>query len=158
MRVWFSKIQAFHFFGLLNFFFQFLWTCLSKYRWKDMTGRMKHFEQQISSSLCSVLYQVVHPKKVPYSYWTKLWPTQIWNVCYSETKNKNKNKNKNKKKKPKTKTKQNKTKKQKNKNKNAYRSGIPICHKLWDTEFFFFSLILCYTLTHTEIARVYWLL
>ena len=43
---------------------------------------------------------------------SKLWPTQIWHVFCSE-----------KKKKP------------------AFRSGLPICHKLWDIAFiFFFSL------------------
>ena len=53
--------------------------------------------------------------------WTKLWPNQIWNICCG--------KKKKKKKKP-------------LKKKNVFRSGFPICHKLWDIEFFFFSLIL----------------
>ena len=59
--VWFSEIQGLNFFCLLNFFPVFLWTCLSKYTRKDMTDTMKHFEQQASSTLCSVLY-LVHPK------------------------------------------------------------------------------------------------
>ena len=59
-----AKFQAFNYFCLLKsffFFFSFLWTCLSKYRWKDMTDTIKHFEQQTSSTLFSVLY-LVHPK------------------------------------------------------------------------------------------------
>ena len=48
-------------FLLAYFFFQVLWICLSKYTRKDMTDTMKHFEQQTSSTLCSVLY-LVHPK------------------------------------------------------------------------------------------------
>ena len=73
---------------MLILFLHFLWTCLSKYRWKDMTDTITHFEQQISSTLCSALY-LVHPKiKFHISYWTKLWTTQIWNVCCSEKKEK----------------------------------------------------------------------
>ena len=64
VHVWFSKIQGLIFFCcfcLLNFFSRFLWACSSKYTRKDMTDTMKHFEQQTSSTLCSVLY-LVHPK------------------------------------------------------------------------------------------------
>ena len=53
--------SRFEFFLLAYFFFQFFWTCLSKYTRKDMSDTMKHFEQQTSSTLCSVLY-LVHPK------------------------------------------------------------------------------------------------
>ena len=70
---------------MLHYFFfpVFLWTCLSKYTWNDMTDTIKHFEQQTSSTLCSVMY-LVHPKiKFHLSYWTKLWPTQILHVCCS---------------------------------------------------------------------------
>ena len=55
---------------------------------------------------------------------SKLWPTQIWHVCCSEKKNK-----------------QQRQKKKKVKKKNAFRSGLPICHELWDMAFIFFSLI-----------------
>ena len=48
-----AKFKVWIFFCLL--------TCLSKYTRKDMTDTMKHFEQQTSSTLCSVLY-LVHPK------------------------------------------------------------------------------------------------
>ena len=51
---------------------------------------------------------------------SKLWPTQIWHFCCSEKKKK--------KKKPTLK-------------KTAFRSGLPICHELWDIAFIFFSLI-----------------
>ena len=86
---------------LLAFVSRFLWTYLSKYRWKDMTDTIKQFEQQTSWTLCSVLY-LVHPKiKFHISYWTKLWPTQ-----------KKKKVNK-------------KVKKKKKKKKNAVRSGFP---------------------------------
>ena len=62
--------SRFFFFCLLDFLFQFLWTCLSKYTWKNVTDTIKHFEQQTSSTLCSVLY-LVHPKiKFHISYWT----------------------------------------------------------------------------------------
>ena len=41
---------------------------------QDMADTIKHFVQQISSNLCSVLY-LVHPQiKVHISYETKLWP------------------------------------------------------------------------------------
>ena len=84
----------------LHIFFQFLWTCLSKYTWNDMTDTIKDLKQHTSSTLYSVLY-LVHPKiKFHISYWTKLWPTQIWNVCCS-WKNKQTNKTKKKKKKKK---------------------------------------------------------
>ena len=56
-----AKFKVWLFFACLIFFFSFLWTCLSKYTRKDMTDTMKHFEQQTSSTLCSVLY-LVHPK------------------------------------------------------------------------------------------------
>ena len=48
------------FFACIIFYPVFLWTCLSKYTRKDMIDTMKHFEQQTSSILCSVLY--LHPK------------------------------------------------------------------------------------------------
>ena len=95
----------FFFCFLLAYFFPifFLWTCLIKYRWKYITDTIKHFEQQTSSTLCVVLY-LVHPKiKFHISYWTKLWPTQIWNVCCSEKTNKQTNKKTLKKKKKKKK-------------------------------------------------------
>ena len=47
VRVWFSKIEGLNFFSLLNFFFQFLWTCLSKYTWKDMTDTIEHFKHRL---------------------------------------------------------------------------------------------------------------
>ena len=47
---------------------------------------------------------------------SKLWPTQIWHVCYSE-----------KKKKKTLKT-------------TAFRSGLSICHELWDIAFIFLPL------------------
>ena len=77
---------------------------------------MKHFEQQTSSTLCSVLY-LAHPK-IKFHI-SKLWQTQIWHVCCSG-----------------------KTKKQNKKpfKKTAFRSGLPICHELWDIAFIFFSL------------------
>ena len=89
-------------FFFLHIFFQFLWTCLSKYTWNDMTDTIKHLKQHTSSTLYSVLY-LVHPKiKFHISYWTKLWPTQIWNVCCSwKNKQTNKQTNKTKKKKKK---------------------------------------------------------
>ena len=57
-----TKFKLFIFF--LKFFSSFFYelACLSKYKWEDMTDIIKHFEQQTSSTLCSVLYQVVHPK------------------------------------------------------------------------------------------------
>ena len=69
---------------------------------------MKHFEQQTSSTLCSVLY-LAHPK-IKFHI-SQLWPTQIWHVCCSGKK-KQKNKKQNK---QKNKTKQNKTKQKKKK-------------------------------------------
>ena len=92
VHVWFSKIQAFwFFFCLLIFFFSFLclWISLSKYTWRYMTDTVKHFEQQISSTLCFVY--LFHPKiKFLILFWTKLWLTQIWHVCCSEKKKKKK--------------------------------------------------------------------
>ena len=55
-----AKFKLLIFFLLSYFFSSFLWTCLSKYTWKDTTDTIKHFVQQTSSTLCSVLY-LVHP-------------------------------------------------------------------------------------------------
>ena len=83
------------FFACLIFFFSFLWTFLSsKYTRKDMTNTMKHFEQQTSSTLCSVLY-LAHPK-IKFHI-SKLWPTQILHVCCSGKKKKKKKKKRSKK-------------------------------------------------------------
>ena len=82
-----------------------------------MTDTMKHFEQQTSSTLCSVLY-LVHPKS-----------SSIFQSCYrlkSDTSAAQKKQNKTKEKKQ-NKTKQKKTKQKK---KTAFRSGLPICHEL----------------------------
>ena len=84
-----------------------------------MTDTMKHFEQQTSSTLVFCLVSCSSKIKFHIS---KLWPTQIWHVCCSEKKKKKK--------------------KKKTLKKNAFRSGLPICHKLWDIAFIFFSLIL----------------
>ena len=110
-----AKSKVWNFFACLIFFFSFLWAFLSKYTRKDMTNTMKHFEQQTSSTLCSVLY-LAHPK-IKFHI-SKLWPTQIWHVCCSRKK------------------------KKKTFKKTAFRSGLPICHELWDIAFIFFSLIL----------------
>ena len=107
-----SRFESF----LLAYFFSFFWwTCLSKYTRKDMTDTMKHFEQQTFSTQRSVLHPVHSKIKLHIS---KLWPTQIWHVCFSGKK------------------------KLKKKKKNAIRSGLPIWHKFWDIAFFFFSLII----------------
>ena len=76
-----------------------------------MTDTMKHFEQQTSSILCSVLY--LHPKA-----------SSIFQSCdllKSDTYAAQKKKKKKKKK---------KTLKKKKKKKTALRSGLPICHEL----------------------------
>ena len=46
-----------------------------------MTDTVKHFKQQTSSSLCSVLY-LVHPK-IKFHI-SRLWTTKIWHVCCLE--------------------------------------------------------------------------
>ena len=77
----------------------------------------KHFEQQTSSPLCSVLY-LVHPKSS--------------SICQSRDRlksdttaaRKKQHKAKTKNKKPLNK------KNKKQKTKNAFRSGLPICHEL----------------------------
>ena len=103
----------FEFFLFAWFFFQFFMTCLSKNIRKGMTDTMKHYEQQTSSTLVFCLVSCSSKIKFHIS---KLWPTQIWHVCCSEKK------------------------KKKNVKKNAFRSGLPICHELWDITFIFFSL------------------
>ena len=81
-----AKFKLWICFACLFFFSVFLWTYLSKYRWKDMTDTIKHFEQT-SPTLCSDLYLCYSKIKFHISYRTKLWPTQIWNVCCSTKKN-----------------------------------------------------------------------
>ena len=89
-----------------------LWTCLSKYTRKDMTDTMKHFEQQTSSTLCSVLY-LVHPKS-----------SSIFQSCEqlksdtsgAQKKKQNKKKQTNK-----------QTKKKNPVRQTTFRSGLPIC-------------------------------
>ena len=68
-----------------------------------MTDTMKHFEQQTSSTLCSVLY-LVHPKS-----------SSIFQSC-ERLKSDTSAAQGGKKKKP--------------VKKNAFRSGLPICHEL----------------------------
>ena len=83
-----AKFKLFNFFFSLPLFFSsFLWTFLSKYTWKNMTETIKHFGQQTSSTLCSVLYLVHQKIKFHISYWPNLWLTQIWHVCCSGKKN-----------------------------------------------------------------------
>ena len=77
-----------------------------------MTDTIKHFEQQTSSTLCSVLYPV-HPKIKFHNFHTE----QSCDRLKSDTSAAQR----------KNKTKQNK---QKTFKKIAFRSGLPICHKL----------------------------
>ena len=67
-----------------------------------MTDTMKHFEQQTSSTLCSVFY-LVHPKS-----------SSIFQSCDRL----------------KSDTSAAQEKKKKNVRKTAFRSGFPICHEL----------------------------
>ena len=106
-----SKFKVWFFFTCL-IFFQFFMTCLSKNTRKGMTETMKHYEHQTSSTLVFCLVSCSSKIKFHIS---KLWPTQIWHVCCSE--------------------------KKKTLKKNAFRSGLPICHELWDITFIVFSLI-----------------
>ena len=112
--VWQNSSFYFIYF-LLIFFSIFLWTCLSKYRWKDMTDTIKHFEQQTSSTLRSVLY-LVHPKIKFHIFKLNkvVTDSNLKHLLLGGEK--------------------------KNIKKNVFRSGFPICHKLWDI--FFFSLAL----------------
>ena len=80
---------------------------------------MKHFEQQISSTLCSVLY-LVHPKS-----------SSIFQSCERLKSDASAAQKKKKKKKNLLK-------------KNAFRSGLPICHELWDIAFIFLALFCLY--------------
>ena len=116
VRVQFSTIQAFYFLAWLIFFQFFLWTCLSKYRWNDMRDTIKHSEQQTSSTMCSVLY-LVHPK-IKFHIYTE--QSCDWLKLKLSVAQKKKKKKVIKKKK-----------------KMHNRSSFPICHKLWDMEFFF---------------------
>ena len=113
-----AKSKVWIFFACLIFFFSFIWTCSSKYTRKDMTDTMKHFEQQTSSTLCSVFKCLVScsaKNQVP--YFKAVTDSNLTLLLLRR-------------------------KKKKPLKKNAFRSGLPICHELWDIAFiFFFSLM-----------------
>ena len=110
-----SRFDLF-FFCLLNFFFSFLWTCSSKYTRKDMTDTVKHFVQQTSSTLCSVFKCLVScSSKNQVPYFKAVTDSNLTRLLLRREK--------------------------KTLKKNAFRSGLPICHELWDIAFIFFSLI-----------------
>ena len=89
------------------FFVSFLRTCLSKYTRKDITETMKHFEQQTSSTLCSLLY-LTHPKSS--SIFQSCDRLKFGTSAALKKKKIQTNKQNKKRKKP------------------AFRSGLPICH------------------------------
>ena len=169
VRFWFSKIQDFNFFCVL-IFFQFLWTCLSKYTWKNVIDTIKHFKQQTSSTsstLCSVLY-LVHPKIKLHQKCSKnqvtpeifhyspiLGRSSIWDLKYTFSRRaggggggrKVKNKKQNKTKKNNQKQKNNQTNKQtkntkqnKTKTKKKHLGQVFQFVTSFETELFFFSL------------------
>ena len=112
-----AKFKLLIFFLLAYIFFSFLWTCLSKYRWKDMADTIKHFEQQ--TSVFCILSCILFIQKSSSLFHTE----QSCDRLKFET-----SAAQEKKKKKKTMLKR-----------TAFRSGFPICLKLWDN-FFFFSL------------------
>ena len=84
-----------------------------------MADSIKHFVQRTSLTLCSVLYLFIH-KSSSLFHTEKSCGRPKFDTSAAQKKQKQKTK---------------KTKK------NAFRSGLLICHKLWDTEFFSFSLM-----------------
>ena len=113
-----AKSKVWNFFACLIFFFTFLYelSCqnIQEKIWQTQWNTLNN-RLQTSSTLYSVLY-LAHPK-IKFHI-SKLWPTQIWHVCCSGKK-----------------------KKKKTFKKTAFRSGLPICHELWDIAFIFFSLM-----------------
>ena len=88
---------------------------------------MKHSEQQTSSTLCSVLY-LVHPKS------SSIFQSCEWlNLTRLLLRKKKKKK------------------KKKTVKKTAFRSGLPICHELWDIAFIFYSLTTYYNCASSDI-------
>ena len=83
---------------------------------------------------CCVLSCILFIHKSSFLFHTEKVVTDPNLTCLLLRKNQKKKQNK---------TKQNKTKKN-IKKKNAFKSGLPICPKLWDIQFFSFSLIFTY--------------
>ena len=108
-----AKFKVWILFACLIFFSSFLWTCLSKYKRKDMIDTMKYFERQTSSTLRSVLYLFIQ-NQAP--YFKAVNDSNLTRLLLK------------------------KKRKKKPVKKNAFRSGLPICHELWDIAFIFFSL------------------
>ena len=107
------KFKVWIFFACLIFSSSFFMTCLSKNTRKDMTDTMKHFEQQTSSTLVFCLVSCT--SKIKFHIFQSC--DQLKSDTFA-------------------------AQKKKNVKKNAFRSGLPICHELWDIAFIFFSLIL----------------
>ena len=106
--------SRFEFFCLLNFFSSFFMNLLVKIykkRYDRHNGTLWK-----TDFLNSVFCLVSCSSKIKFHI-SKLWPTQIWHVCCSEKKQTNKRVKK-----------------------NGFRSGLPICHELWDIAFIFSAL------------------
>ena len=118
VRVWFSKIQGLNFFCLLNFFFQFFMNLLVKIYRKRYD---RHNETLWTTDFFnSVFYLVSCSSKNQVPYFKDVTDSNLTRLLLRKKKKK---------------------KKTLKKKKNAFRSGLPICHKLWDIPFIFFSLM-----------------
>ena len=109
--IWFSKIQACDFF-LLIFFFSFFMNWLVKIYMKrhDRHNKTLWTTNFFNSVFCLVSRSSKY--QVPYFILNKVMTNSNLKCLLLREKKINK--------------------------KNAFRSGFPICHKLWDIEFFFF--------------------
>ena len=124
--VWFSKIQAFHFFQFFFFFFFFfaqiffpVFTNLAvKIYMKRYDGHNKtHWATDFFNSVVwyILILHLVHPKiKFRILYWNKVVTDSNLTILLGEGEQK----------------------------KTYLESGLPICHKLWDIEFLLLLLLL----------------
>ena len=107
-----AKFKVWNFFACLIFFSIFLWTCLSN----NKKRHDRHNETLWTTDFFNSVFCLVHPKS-----------SSIFQSCErlkSDT------------------SAAQKKKKKKLLKKNAFRSGLPICHELWDIAFVFLALLL----------------
>ena len=117
------------FFCSLDFFFSFLWLACQKTQEKIWQTQWNTLNNKLLQLLCSALY-LVHPKS---SSIFQSCDRLKSDVCCSE--------------------------KKKNVKKNAFRSGLSICHELWDIALIFFSLMkrkIIITLTSILYYLAFW--
>ena len=134
MRIWFSKIQAFHIFWWLHFLLPVFMNLYVKIYMKRYDRHNKTHWTSVYRllELSSYFVSCLSKNQIPYFILDKVCDWLKLDTWVGKKKN------------------------QIIKRKLHLESGLPICHKLWDRIFFFFSLILCHIQLNFRIfARQY---